>query len=81
MIPEASIALLQGLKILLLDCLRYTTHYTHLNLEQSLHYAGLLAAESTYLIHMTHELEYDSLSSLLPKNVFVGYDGLKLFAR
>ena len=79
-IPEDSLALLQGLKILLLDCLRYTTHYTHINLEQSLHYAGLINAESTYLIHMTHELEYASLTSQLPKNIFVGYDGLKLFS-
>jgi phosphoribosyl 1,2-cyclic phosphate phosphodiesterase len=79
-IPETSLALLQGLKVLLLDCLRYTTHYTHINLEQSLHYVGLVQAQSSYLIHMTHELEYTALSNKLPKNVFVGYDGLKLFA-
>lgn len=79
-IPEDSLVLLQGLKILLLDCLRYTTHYTHINLEQSLHYAGLINAESTYLIHMTHELEYASLTAQLPKNIFVGYDGLKLIS-
>lgn len=78
-IPEKSLTLLEGLKILLLDCLRYNTHYTHINLEQSLHYAGLIGAESTFLIHMTHELEYAALSAQLPKNVFVGYDGLKLF--
>jgi phosphoribosyl 1,2-cyclic phosphate phosphodiesterase len=49
-------------------------------LEQSLYYAGLIQADSTYLIHMTHELEYTALSKQLPKNVFVGYDGLKVFA-
>jgi hypothetical protein len=27
---------------------------------------------------MTHELEYASLSKKLPKDVFVGFDGLKL---
>jgi phosphoribosyl 1,2-cyclic phosphate phosphodiesterase len=27
---------------------------------------------------MTHELEYETLSGLLPPNVCVGYDGLKL---
>lgn len=79
-IPESSLELLQGLKILLLDCLRYTTHFTHINLEQSLHYASLIQAESTYLIHMTHELEFTELSHQLPENVYVGYDGLKLFA-
>jgi phosphoribosyl 1,2-cyclic phosphate phosphodiesterase len=77
-IPENSLDLLHNLKVLLLDCLRYTTHYTHINLEQSLNYAGLLQAESTYLIHMTHELEYLNLSAQLPENVYVGYDGLKL---
>jgi phosphoribosyl 1,2-cyclic phosphate phosphodiesterase len=79
-IPSTSLRLLRGLKILLLDCLRYTAHYTHFNLEQSLHYASLIKADSTYLIHMTHEIEYTFLSEQLPKNVFVGYDGLKLFA-
>lgn len=77
-IPEQSVALLKGVKILLLDCLRYKTHYSHINLEQSLHYASLIGAEATYLIHMTHELEYSVLSALLPNNVFVGYDGLKV---
>lgn len=79
-IPETSLALLKGLKVLLLDCLRYTTHYTHINLEQSLEYASRIQAKSTYLIHMTHELEYKALSEQLPKNVYVGYDGLKVFA-
>jgi len=77
-IPESSLLLLQGLKLLLLDCLRYKTHFTHINLEQSLHYASLIKAQSTYLIHMTHDLEYNLLSASLPPNVYVGYDGLKL---
>ncbi|MGZ8984009.1 MAG: MBL fold metallo-hydrolase [Methylotenera sp.] len=77
-IPESSLALLQGVQVLLLDCLRYTAHYTHINLEQSLHYASLIQAKSTYMIHMTHELEYAALSAQLPKNVYVGYDGLKI---
>jgi len=77
-IPESSLALLQGLKVLLLDCLRITPHFTHINLEQSLHYASMIQAESTYLIHMTHDLEYTSLSEQLPNNIYAGYDGLKL---
>ncbi len=78
MIPETSFDLLKGVDILLLDCLRYTAHYSHINLEQSLAYAGQIGAKSTYLIHMTHDMEYSTLSSQLPDNVFVGYDGLRL---
>jgi phosphoribosyl 1,2-cyclic phosphate phosphodiesterase len=77
-IPKSSLLLLQGLKVLLLDCLRYTTHYTHINMEQSLQYASLVNAESTFMIHMTHELEYTALSAQLPSNIYVGYDGLKI---
>jgi phosphoribosyl 1,2-cyclic phosphate phosphodiesterase len=77
-IPESSLELLKGLQVLILDCLRYTEHYTHINLEQSLNYASLIKAKSTYLIHMTHEIEYQTLSEKLPKDVYVGYDGLKI---
>lgn len=77
-ISSASIALLKGVKTLLLDCLRYTPHFTHINLEQSIDYASLIGAEQTFLIHMTHEMEYETLSTQLPKGIFPAYDGMKL---
>jgi phosphoribosyl 1,2-cyclic phosphate phosphodiesterase len=77
-IPESSLPMLQGLKVLLLDCLREAAHPTHINVEQSLAYAAALQPEATYLIHMTHELEYSALMAKLPQKVFVGYDGLKI---
>jgi phosphoribosyl 1,2-cyclic phosphate phosphodiesterase len=77
-IPESSLALLEGLDLVLLDCLREESHPTHINIEQSLKYIGRIKAKRSYMIHMTHELEYISLSNKLPKDVFVGYDGLKL---
>jgi len=77
-IPESSLALLQNLDVVLLDCLRETSHPTHINIEQSLTYIGRIKAKQSYMIHMTHELEYASLTNKLPKDVFVGYDGLKL---
>ncbi len=85
-IPEASFALLRGLDILLLDCLRHQSHPTHVNFEQSTAYANRIKAKNTYMIHMTHELEFDALSLLLSNKtqvqhngaIHVGYDGLKL---
>jgi phosphoribosyl 1,2-cyclic phosphate phosphodiesterase len=77
-IPESSLALLKDLDIVLLDCLREKSHPTHINIEQSLAYVGRIKAKQSYMIHMTHELEYASLSKKLPKDVFVGFDGLKL---
>lgn len=80
MIPEDSFALLQGLEVLMLDCLRYKSHPTHINLEQSLEYASLIKAKQTYLMHMTHEIEYTEVSQRLPSTVRLGYDGLRLNA-
>lgn len=77
-IPDASMNLLAGLDVLLLDCLRYKPHHTHINLEQSLAYAERIGARDTYLIHMTHELEYAEVSANVPSRVHVGYDGLRL---
>lgn len=77
-IPETSMSLLNDLDVLLLDCLRIEPHYSHINFEQSMNYAGRIGAKTTYLIHMTHELEYTALSKMLPENIVVAYDGLKI---
>jgi phosphoribosyl 1,2-cyclic phosphate phosphodiesterase len=77
-ICAVSLELLKDLDILMLDCLRYKPHNTHINVEQSLAYASHIQAHNTYLIHMTHELEYTALTQSLPPKVFVAYDGLKL---
>jgi phosphoribosyl 1,2-cyclic phosphate phosphodiesterase len=77
-IPDNSFALLQGLDLLLIDCLRTEKHPTHINIEQSLAYIGQINAKQSVLIHMTHELEYETLTQKLPKNVAVGFDGMKI---
>lgn len=77
-VPQSSLEQLRGLDVLILDCLRYSPHHTHINVEQSIAYAGLIKARETYLIHMTHDLEYEKLSAELPNHIHVAYDGLKL---
>ncbi|MBM3116977.1 MBL fold metallo-hydrolase [Jeongeupia naejangsanensis] len=77
-IPESSLPLLEGLDVLLLDCLRNQPHPTHLSVDQALAAATRIDARQTVLIHMTHELEYHALSARLPEKVVVGYDGMTL---
>lgn len=77
-IPESSFELLNNLDVLFLDCLRETSHPTHINMEQSLNYMSRINAKQSYMIHMTHDLEYETLSAKLPERVFAGYDSLKL---
>jgi phosphoribosyl 1,2-cyclic phosphate phosphodiesterase len=70
--------LLDGIDVLLLDCLRIEPHFTHLCFSESIEIAKKINAKETYLIHMTHSLKYESLKKMLPEGVYVGYDGLKL---
>ena len=77
-ISENSMKLLEGIDVLLLDCLRMEPHFTHLSFSESIEIAKIINAKATYLIHMTHNLEYESLKKILPEGIFVGYDGLKL---
>ena len=77
-IPNKSFELLSGLDVLLLDCLKHEPHYTHFGFDQSLEMAKKINARETYLIHMTHSLEYEDLKNKLPKSIYAGYDGLEL---
>ena len=77
-IPDNSMQLLDGLEVLLLDCLRFRPHHTHFSYDESIAAAAKINAASTYLIHMTHEMEYEELQKKLPEGIYAGYDGLKL---
>ena len=77
-ISENSMKLLEGIDVLLLDCLRMEPHFTHLSFSESIEIAKIIDAKATYLIHMMHTLKYESLKNMLPEGVYVGYDGLKL---
>lgn len=77
-IPESTLALLGGLDVLVLDCLRKKPHSTHLSLDQAVAYAKRIRAKRTYLIHLTHELEHEETESGLPAEIRVAYDGLEL---
>lgn len=75
-IPPDTIAGLQGLKVLVLDCLRIRPHPTHLWLARALEYVAELKPERTYLTHITHDVKHERDSVLLPPGVEWAYDGL-----
>lgn len=68
-----------GTKILVLNALRIKKHISHFNLEDALKLVNEIKPEKTYLTHISHYLGfYDNISKILPKNVFLAYDGLNL---
>jgi phosphoribosyl 1,2-cyclic phosphate phosphodiesterase len=77
-IPEASLPLLQGLRVLVIDALRPgKPHPAHFGLNEALDVIHELRPEQAYLTHMGHEMEYDALMKQLPHDVEPAYDGLR----
>jgi phosphoribosyl 1,2-cyclic phosphate phosphodiesterase len=76
-IPRASWPLLEGLRVLVLDALRYNPHIAHFGLNQALDVIAQFQPEQAYLTHMSHELEHETVNRHLPPNVRLAYDGLK----
>ena len=76
-IPEASMELLRGLDILLIDALRYTPHSNHLNIEGALRVVEELKPGRALFTHLTHEVLHAD-GKKLPPGVEFAYDGLKL---
>ena len=77
LIPEPSWDLLKGLRVLVLDALRYKPHAAHFSVKQALEVIEQLKPEQAYLTHLAHELEHESVNAQLPKGVELAYDGLK----
>jgi phosphoribosyl 1,2-cyclic phosphate phosphodiesterase len=75
-IPEASWPLLEGLRVLVIDALRFKPHPAHFSLDQALEVIARLGPEKAYLTHMTHDFDYADLNPRLPAGVEMAYDGL-----
>jgi phosphoribosyl 1,2-cyclic phosphate phosphodiesterase len=77
-IPEASWPLLEGLDVLILDCLRPKPHATHFGLDEAVAVAQRLQPKQTYFTHLSHELEHEATNALLPAGMQLAYDGLRI---
>jgi phosphoribosyl 1,2-cyclic phosphate phosphodiesterase len=75
-VPRDSWPRLEGLRVLVLDALRFKPHPAHFGLEQALDVIRQFRPERAYLTHMSHEMEHETVNHMLPPNVQLAYDGL-----
>jgi phosphoribosyl 1,2-cyclic phosphate phosphodiesterase len=61
-----------------LDALRFAPHPTHFSIEEALEVIDLLRPKRTYLTHLSHEIDFESVSAKLPEHVLLAYDGLRI---
>ena len=73
---ESSKALLKGLKVLVVNALRFEPHATHQSLKEALTLIEELQPERSFLTHFSHGIGLHAETSLrLPPTVELAYDG------
>jgi phosphoribosyl 1,2-cyclic phosphate phosphodiesterase len=78
-IPEEEFAKLKNLDTLIINALRIKPHISHENLEEALENIRRIAPSKAYLIHVCHHIGlHADVEKLLPRNVFLPYDGLEI---
>lgn len=76
-IPERSWPLLEGLRVLVLDALRFKPHPGHFSIQEALEVIARVRPQRAYLTHMGHDVEHEATNRRLPPGVELAYDGLK----
>ena len=75
-VPPDAIAVLRGVKVLVLNALFRTSHPTHLSIPEAIAVAREVGAERTYLTHLTHDNFHADLEAELPAGISPAFDGL-----
>ena len=71
--------LFKNLKYLIIDCLWYKNHPSHLNLKKSLELIKVFSPKKAILTNLHSEIDYEILKKKLPKNTVPAFDGQKLY--
>ncbi|NVJ99088.1 MAG: MBL fold metallo-hydrolase [Alphaproteobacteria bacterium] len=74
--PESAFEALDGVKVWVVDALRYQPHPTHSHLAQTLEWVERVKPELAILTHMTWDMDYETLKAELPGGVVPAYDGM-----
>ena len=77
-IPPESLALLQGLDVLILDALRRSSHATHFSLEEAIEVARQVRPGKTLFTHLSHDLDHQATNQGLPEGMALAYDGQRI---
>jgi len=76
-LPEEAFAALAGVKVWIVDALRYTPHPTHAHLAKALDWIARVKPERAILTNMHIDLDFKTLQAELADGVEPAYDGLR----
>lgn len=77
-IPESSLALLEGLDILILDALRRQPHPSHAHVEKAIELVRRIRPQRAFFTHISHDLDHNATNASLPAPIQLAFDGQQL---
>lgn len=78
-IPKEELEKIKGTQVLIINALQKAKHISHFNLEEALGIIEIIKPGKAFLTHLNHSFgKHDDIQSHLPKNIYVGFDGLKV---
>ena len=78
-IEDKELEKLKNLDVLVINALRIEKHLSHFTLAEALDMINYLKPKQAYLTHISHQLgKHNEVEKMLPKNVNLAYDGLKI---
>lgn len=77
-IPESSFQWLEKLDVMILDGLRPEKHSTHFSIGECVEHLQKIGAGRSFITHLTHNSEHETLQASLPAGLDVPWDGLTI---
>ena len=65
-----------GVDVMILDALRHAPHFSHSHLAASLDLLARIGAARSFLTHMCHDIDHETVQARLPAGVALAWDGL-----
>lgn len=69
---------LQGVDLLIVSAVCLKHSHVHMTIAEALAFVEKVHPQKTYFIHLSHDIEYEYVSSLLPEKIELAYDGLEI---
>jgi phosphoribosyl 1,2-cyclic phosphate phosphodiesterase len=77
-VEPASLPVLEGLEVWILDALRYAPHPSHFSVADALEWIGRVRPRRAVLTNLHSDIDYEELRGKLPAHVEPAYDGMKI---
>ena len=78
-IPAEEMSKLTGVRLLIINALRPTPHFSHLTLDEAIALIKQIKPKQAYLTHICHDMgRHAEVEKRLPQGIHLAYDGLRL---